>query len=29
VYVLPPYVIEPEELHRVWDVVVEAVRTLL
>ena len=29
VYVLPPYVIEPEELHRVWDVVVEAVQTLL
>jgi adenosylmethionine-8-amino-7-oxononanoate aminotransferase len=29
VYVLPPYAIEPEELHRVWDVVVEAVETLL
>jgi len=29
VYVLPPYVIEPEELHRVWDVVVEAVQALL
>jgi adenosylmethionine---8-amino-7-oxononanoate aminotransferase len=29
VYVLPPYVIEPEELHRVWDVVVEAVQTLM
>jgi adenosylmethionine-8-amino-7-oxononanoate aminotransferase len=29
VYVLPPYVIEPEQLHRVWDVVVEAVQTLL
>jgi adenosylmethionine-8-amino-7-oxononanoate aminotransferase len=29
VYVLPPYMIEPEELHRVWDVVVEAVQTLL
>jgi len=29
VYVLPPYVIDPEELHRVWDVVVEAVQTLL
>ena len=29
VYVLPPYTIEPEELHRVWDVVVEAVQTLL
>jgi len=29
VYVLPPYVIEPEELHRVWDVIGEAVETLL
>lgn len=28
VYVLPPYVIEPEELHRVWDVVAEALQTL-
>ncbi len=28
VYVLPPYVIEPEELHRVYDVIVEAVQTL-
>ena len=28
VYVLPPYVIEPEELHRVWDVIVEAVETV-
>ena len=28
VYVLPPYVISPEELHRVWDVIVEAVETL-
>jgi adenosylmethionine-8-amino-7-oxononanoate aminotransferase len=28
VYVLPPYVISPEELHRVWDVIVEAVQTL-
>jgi adenosylmethionine-8-amino-7-oxononanoate aminotransferase len=28
VYVLPPYVIEPEELHRVYDVIVEAVETL-
>jgi adenosylmethionine-8-amino-7-oxononanoate aminotransferase len=27
--VLPPYVIEPEELHRVWDVIGEAVETLL
>src|SRR5246500_5938600 len=24
IYVLPPYVIEPEELHRVYDVIVEA-----
>ena len=29
VYVLPPYVIEPEELHRVYDVIGEAVETLL
>lgn len=29
VYVLPPYVIEPDELHRVYDVVVEAIETLL
>jgi adenosylmethionine---8-amino-7-oxononanoate aminotransferase len=29
VYVLPPYVIEPEELHRVYDVMVEAIQTLL
>jgi adenosylmethionine---8-amino-7-oxononanoate aminotransferase len=29
VYVLPPYVIEPDELHRVHDVIVEAVETLL
>ena len=28
VYVLPPYVISPEELHRVWDVIEEAVMTL-
>jgi adenosylmethionine-8-amino-7-oxononanoate aminotransferase len=28
VYVLPPYVISPDELHRVWDVIVEAVETL-
>jgi adenosylmethionine-8-amino-7-oxononanoate aminotransferase len=28
VYVLPPYVISPEELHRVWDVMVEAAETL-
>ena len=28
VYVLPPYVITPGELHRVWDVIVEAVETL-
>src|SRR5690242_5231364 len=28
VYVLPPYVIEPEELHRAYDVIVEAVQTL-
>jgi len=29
VYVLPPYVIEPEELHLVYDVIVEAIETLL
>jgi len=29
VYVLPPYVIQPDELHRVYDVMVEAVETLL
>jgi adenosylmethionine-8-amino-7-oxononanoate aminotransferase len=29
VYVLPPYVIEPDELHRVYDVMVEAIQTLL
>jgi adenosylmethionine---8-amino-7-oxononanoate aminotransferase len=29
VYVLPPYVIEPEELHRVYDVIGEAIQTLL
>jgi adenosylmethionine---8-amino-7-oxononanoate aminotransferase len=29
VYVLPPYVIQPEELHRVYDVIVDAVQTLL
>lgn len=29
VYVLPPYVIEPDELHRVYDVIVEAIETLL
>lgn len=29
VYVLPPYVIEPDELHRVHDVIVEAIETLL
>jgi adenosylmethionine---8-amino-7-oxononanoate aminotransferase len=28
VYVLPPYVITPQELHGVWDVIVEAVETL-
>jgi adenosylmethionine-8-amino-7-oxononanoate aminotransferase len=28
-YVLPPYVIEPDELHRVYDVMVEAIKTLL
>ncbi len=29
VYVLPPYVIEPDDLHRVYDVLLEAVKTLL
>ena len=29
VYVLPPYVIEPGELHHVYDVMVEAIETLL
>jgi adenosylmethionine-8-amino-7-oxononanoate aminotransferase len=29
VYVLPPYVIAPEELHRVYDVIIEAMETLL
>lgn len=29
VYVLPPYVIEPTELHRVYDVITEAIETLL
>ncbi|MGB9468581.1 MAG: hypothetical protein WBQ59_04460, partial [Candidatus Acidiferrum sp.] len=29
VYVMPPYVIEPDELHRVYDVIVEAIETLL
>jgi adenosylmethionine-8-amino-7-oxononanoate aminotransferase len=29
VYVLPPYVISPEELHHVYDVILEAIRTLL
>jgi adenosylmethionine-8-amino-7-oxononanoate aminotransferase len=29
VYVLPPYVIEPEELHRVWDVIVEGIQTVM
>jgi adenosylmethionine---8-amino-7-oxononanoate aminotransferase len=28
VYVLPPYVISPDELHRVYDVIAEAVQTL-
>ncbi|HET8965132.1 MAG TPA: adenosylmethionine--8-amino-7-oxononanoate transaminase [Candidatus Acidoferrum sp.] len=28
VYVLPPYVISPEELHHVWDVITESVETL-
>jgi adenosylmethionine---8-amino-7-oxononanoate aminotransferase len=29
VYVLPPYVMEPEELHHVYDVITEAIETLL
>jgi adenosylmethionine-8-amino-7-oxononanoate aminotransferase len=29
VYVLPPYVMEAEELHHVYDVIVEAIETLL
>jgi adenosylmethionine-8-amino-7-oxononanoate aminotransferase len=29
VYILPPYVISPEELHRVYDVIEEAIKTLL
>ena len=29
VYVLPPYVISPDELHRVYDVIHEAMQTLL
>jgi adenosylmethionine---8-amino-7-oxononanoate aminotransferase len=29
VYVLPPYVIEPDELHRVYDAITEAIQTLL
>ena len=28
VYVLPPFVMEPDELHRVYDVIVEAIQTL-
>jgi adenosylmethionine---8-amino-7-oxononanoate aminotransferase len=28
VYVLPPYVIEPHDLHRIYDVMVEAIQTL-
>jgi len=28
VYVLPPYVISPDELHRFWDVITEAVEAL-
>jgi adenosylmethionine-8-amino-7-oxononanoate aminotransferase len=28
VYVLPPYVISPDELHRVYDVILEAIQTL-
>ena len=28
VYVLPPYVVEPEDLHRVYDVITEAVEAL-
>jgi adenosylmethionine---8-amino-7-oxononanoate aminotransferase len=29
VYVLPPYVIEPGELHRVYDLIVEAIETII
>jgi adenosylmethionine-8-amino-7-oxononanoate aminotransferase len=29
VYVLPPYVISPDDLHRVHDVIVEAIETIL
>jgi adenosylmethionine---8-amino-7-oxononanoate aminotransferase len=29
VYVLPPYVIEPDELHRVYDVITDAIQALL
>src|SRR5260370_27666740 len=29
VYVLPPYVISPDELHRVYDVIQDAIQTLL
>jgi adenosylmethionine-8-amino-7-oxononanoate aminotransferase len=29
VYVLPPYVISPDELHRVYDVIQEAIQTLI
>jgi adenosylmethionine-8-amino-7-oxononanoate aminotransferase len=29
VYVLPPYVISPDELHRVYDVILEAIQALL
>jgi adenosylmethionine---8-amino-7-oxononanoate aminotransferase len=28
IYVLPPYVISPDELHRVYDVILEAIQTL-
>jgi adenosylmethionine---8-amino-7-oxononanoate aminotransferase len=28
VYVLPPYVISPDELHHVYDVILEAIQTL-
>jgi adenosylmethionine---8-amino-7-oxononanoate aminotransferase len=29
VYVLPPYIIEPDDLHHVYDVITEAIETLL
>jgi adenosylmethionine---8-amino-7-oxononanoate aminotransferase len=29
VYVLPPYVIEPQQLHRVYDVITEALQTVM